>query len=160
MRILLLILTFLVMRPALACEGFENSMAALEYAVAQNAPARAQKISHSAALQSVEAVFKAEFSSTDEMTRWAASSTLGGGQVNEMTFDGRKLAVVLRSYTSGVKSSDIAVYAENNGTWSLVKSHPPVWNTWIETRTFRDHIAFHAEGNNETLLTLTPQDLD
>ena len=147
MRLLLVLLFSLlpVSSRAEPCEGFNNTMEALEVAMAEPKTSEAFPAT---------AFFVEEFSSFDELKKWAHGSTWGG-------FQGHKLALAFRSYTSGVISSDIAVYQQVEGKWVLIKTHPPVMQmqSRIVRKVFDDKIIFHSENSDEALLVLTAKDL-
>lgn len=154
MRLLLVLLFSLlpVSSRAEPCEGFNNTMEALEVAMAEPKTSEAFPAT---------AFFVEEFSSFDELKKWAHGSTWGGGNAEQIDFQGHKLALAFRSYTSGVISSDIAVYQQVEGKWVLIKTHPPVMQmqSRIVRKVFDDKIIFHSENSDEALLVLTAKDL-
>jgi hypothetical protein len=132
------------------CESFNNTMEALEVAMAD-----AQKEGGEA----LTAHFTKEFADFDDLNEWAEGSTWGGGHAEQIDFQGHKIAITTRSYTSGIKSGDIGIYQLKDNKWLLIKTHPPVTQTWIVRKVFDDKIIFHTENSNEALLVLTIQDL-
>ncbi|MGB4107589.1 MAG: hypothetical protein WBK55_07315 [Alphaproteobacteria bacterium] len=150
MKTALTILLFILSAaPLMACEGFEHDMDALERAVGtQNASSGPQTAS-----------FGREFATLDELQRWTETSTLGGGRLAKARFEGRDLAFAYRSYTSGVKSSDAAVYARDGETWKLVKAYPVVMGDWIVAEQQEGTYLFHPENGGKSLMTLSKADL-
>lgn len=145
---LTILLLVLPVSPLLACEGFEHDMNALEHSVGAK-PGAPQTAS-----------FGKEFESLDELKRWTENSTFGGGRVERGEFAGHDLAFAYRSYTSGVKSSDAAVYVRDGSTWKLVKAHPIVMNDWIVAEQSGETIVFHSENAENSLMVLTSKDLE
>lgn len=150
MKTALTILLFMLSAtPLMACEGFERDMEALERTVGpQNASAGPQTAS-----------FGREFASLDELKNWTETSTLGGGRLDKATFEGREVAFAYRSYTSGVKSSDAAVYVRGDKTWKLVKAYPVVMGDWIVAEQQAGSYLFHPENGGKSLMVLTQADL-
>lgn len=148
MKTALTILLFtLFATPLMACEGFESDMDALERFVGVRA----------AAPQT--AGFGREFASLDELQRWTETSTLGGGRLDKARFEGREVAFAYRSYTSGVKSSDAAVYVRGDKVWKLVKAYPVVMGDWIVAERQGGSYLFHPENGGKSLMVLAPADL-
>lgn len=152
MRLILPLLVFLLAAtPACAvpCAGFTAAMNELEAATGMVPP-------DASALPST-VPFEREFDSVASLAQWAETSTFGGGRTEEATLAGRRLMLVFRSHTSGIKSSDIGIYVLSQGRYRFVKGIGPV-RSWIETRAFSDRIVFYPEGGGNVLLTLTPDD--
>ncbi|MCC7305838.1 MAG: hypothetical protein IT558_06220 [Alphaproteobacteria bacterium] len=148
MRLFIFLILALLPLPVLACEEFDHAMNDLEMQVAHNA------------VPSLEAApFLAQAASKDELEKWAQNSTLGGGRVEPVNFAGRELLIAYRSYTSGVKSSDASVYAKHKDKWILVKSIPPVHNSWIEASVIDGKLVFRPETGRESLAVLSPHNL-
>ncbi|MCE7887819.1 MAG: hypothetical protein DYH13_10015 [Alphaproteobacteria bacterium PRO2] len=146
---LTILLCILPVAPLLACEGFEQDMTALERAVApRNASAGPRTAS-----------FGKEFASLDELRRWTETSTLGGGRLDEAEFEGRDFAFAYRSYTSGVKSSDAAIYVREGRNWKLVKAYPVLMGDWIVAEKQADSYLFHPEAGGKSLMVLSEADL-
>jgi hypothetical protein len=146
---LTILLCVLPVAPLLACEGFEQDMSALERTVgiknASSGPATAS--------------FGKEFASIDELRRWTETSTLGGGRLDETEFEGRDFAFAYRSYTSGVKSSDAAIYVRDGKSWKLVKAYPVLMGDWIVAEKLQDSYLFHPEAGGKSLMVLSQADL-
>ena len=164
MKLLLTIVFALISIPALACDEAKQAINDLEQAVAANNIASssghpAQPITPNAVTGVEAAPFAQVLNTENDLQVFAQTSTFGGGRVLETDFHGERLLIVFRGYTSGVKSSDIGVYAEREGGWTLVKSHPPVMNTWIEAHNHGKDIIFKPEGNPRTVMVLTEADL-
>jgi hypothetical protein len=148
MRLALTILFLLLPAPLLACEGFDHDMDALERSVGVQS-----------AGGPITATFAREFASFDELKRWTETSTFGGGRVETARFEGHDLAYAYRSYTSGVKSSDAAVYVRDGDEWKLVKAHPVLMNDWIVADAHEGSVVFHPESGEKSLMTLSESDL-
>ncbi len=151
-RTLILAAILLAPTPLMACEGFENDMEALERSVG---------IKHAASTAAPEARFAREFATEAELKTWTENSTLGGGRIEKTTFEGRDFIFSYRSYTSGVKSSDAAVYMQDGEGWTLVKAYPVLMNDWIVAETQTDgSILFHPESSgNRSLMVLSKGDI-
>jgi hypothetical protein len=148
-RTLILLAVLLAPAPLMACEGFENDMDALERSVGIR-PASATP----------EARFAREFATEAELKTWTENSTLGGGRIEKASFEGRNFIFAYRSYTSGVKSSDAAVYMQGPEGWKLVKAYPVLMNDWIVAETQTDgSILFHPESENRSLMVLSHADI-
>ena len=61
------------------------------------------------------------FESEWAMQQWA-NSTWGGARTTELTYNGRKLVVYFRAYTSGLPTSEPVVFVEKEGRWIQVLS--------------------------------------
>jgi hypothetical protein len=139
-----------------ACEEARQAISELEQVVAANNAVHTQN-APAAMLEAKP--FPTMITTEEKLKTWAQTSTWGGGRVEMIDFAGRRLALVYRSYTSGVKSSDAAVYAATDNGWKLVKSHPPLHNTWIATEQQGDKLLFHREESTEPLMILTAEEL-
>jgi len=105
------------------------------------------------------AKFAREFSSQEELQQWTENSTMGGGRVEAADFEGRKFIFAYRSYTSGVKSSDAAVYMQDGDNWRLVKAYPLVMGKWIVAEKQDDTVIFRPEDEGKSLMVLSKADL-
>ncbi len=151
MRILLIvILVAFISLPALACKEFDDAMEALEAPTL--APAAGQT-------QVQHAMFAEEFPGKQDLVQWTENSTSGGGHVEEIEFAGKKLMLSFRGYTSGVKSSDAAIYVMDDGKWKLAKTIAPIWNAWIKAETNGQQLVLFRDDTRETLLVVMPSDL-
>lgn len=150
-RTLILAAILLAPTPLMACEGFENDMDALE---------RSLGIKHTASA-TPEARFAREFATEAELKTWTENSTLGGGRIEKTSFEGHDFIFAYRSYTSGVKSSDAAVYMQDAEGWKLVKAYPVLMNDWIVAEKQTDgSILFHPESSgNRSLMVLSKGDI-
>lgn len=145
-----------VSAPAFAgCEGFDQDLAALEQIV--HSP-YAQASSSSS---SRSAMFAKSFASKDGLRSWTETSTLGGGRIEERSMLGRDFIFAYRSYTSGVKSSDAAVYVQDeNGQWQLIKAYPVVMGAFITAERRDDTFLFHPDNDAaKSLMVVTKADL-
>lgn len=131
------------------CKGFTDSMAQLEMAVLKSDPNSHQ----------TSQPFRTQFLTRIELEEWAQGSTFGGGTITEINFQGETLLMVSRSYTSGIKSADLAVYQFNQGEWDLIKTYPQITGSWIDADAYADKIVFRRDDGKNALVVLTPQDL-
>lgn len=145
---LTILLCLLPVTPLLACEGFDRDMDALERAVRHDVSTGPQTAS-----------FGREFTSIDDLRRWTETSTLGGGRLDEAEFEGHDFAFAYRSYTSGVKSSDAAIYVRDGQGWKLVKAYPVLMGDWIVAEKQGDSYLFHPEAGGKLLMVLSQADL-
>jgi len=61
-----------------------------------------------------------EFESHDSLEVWAETSTFGGGRLYRLGPEALGLYCADRSYTSGVYSSELALYAQADDSYKLV----------------------------------------
>jgi hypothetical protein len=151
-----LLISIPAIAPTFACEEHHQAMNELEATIARNgAPHAPQPVA-----PGIEAApFAKALATEGEVQSFAQTSTFGGGRVFETEFHGERLLIVYRGYTSGVKSSDVGVYVNRDGLWTLVKSHPPVMNAWIEADNNGEDIIFHPEDNPRPVMVLSRVDL-
>ncbi len=156
MRFFIAVFLMLASVTAFACEEAKEAINELEQTIASNgAPHTPVPVAPSAET----APFVQSAANEAELLNWAQTSTFGGGRLLETDFHGERVLIVYRGYTSGVKSSDIGVYASRGGAWTLVKSHPVVMNTWIEAVNNGEDIVFHPEGNPKPVMVFSKADL-
>ncbi len=151
-RIISLALAFYVLSAsahAAPCEGFQVALANLEQTVTQ--------ASQREGLMSKP--FITSFPTQEKLEQWTETSTSGGGSVTPMEFQGRKLLLSSRSYTSGVKTADLAVYQQTGSGWQLIKNYPLVRGSWIEALAKKDRLVFRRDDNHQELLVLSSADL-
>jgi hypothetical protein len=68
----------------------------------------------------------------DELKQFAEKSSGFGGELRFFEHEGKKIAVVTRSFTSGVQSSDLGVYAAgSDGRYHRVLYREPVWGSFL-----------------------------
>jgi hypothetical protein len=77
----------------------------------------------------------------DELKQFAEKSSGLGGELRSFEYEGRKIAVVMRSFTSGVESSDFGVYAATkDGRYHRVLYREMVWGSFFRPAQDRDVI--------------------
>ena len=102
-----------------------------------------------------DVVFPDIFETEEDLKAWAEASTFGGGQAEEIHFQGLRLMAVFRSHTSGRVTSDLALYIANkDGSYVLKRSHPPVYDT-INAVQDGENLIFIMNTSRELLLEET-----
>ncbi len=107
--------------------------------------------------------------SGEELKEFCERTTIGGGSLTTFEHGGRKIAVVMRCFTSGVRSSDFGVYAAlPDGRYHRVLYREPLWGSFFRPSQAGDLIAVflqpmssHAESVVFTFTIsgcYTPQD--
>jgi hypothetical protein len=150
MKFLSILLAAFLIAPsafATACPEFADSITALEQAV----DPQTQKDLEAAS-------FPATFKNIEEVNRWAQGSTFGGGRMEQAELGGKKLALMFRSYTSGIKTSDIGIYVWDDGVYRFVKGIAPI-RSWVTTHVYTDRVVFTPESGTQELLVLKPEEL-
>jgi hypothetical protein len=165
-KVLILLVFLFSFKAAFACDGFNHAMENLEFELAQADIPQSPDIEQPqsavtmTAPNGVEAVFPESFPSRAEMDSWAMKSTLGGGRTTALNINDKELVFAFRSYTSGVRSSDIGVYQKLGDKLVLIKAHPPIWKSWVRVERVGDLINFRSEDiKSPVIMTLTPADL-
>ncbi|GJL85767.1 MAG: hypothetical protein DHS20C02_15420 [Micavibrio sp.] len=110
--------------------------------------------------EDIEAVpFTENFESEDALRLWAKTSTFGGGYTEKREIFDRNLALVFRSYTSGIPSFDIGIYRQDGSKWTLIKSHPPVVGDQPMIQIVDDNLVILTLEGGEEVLSIAQQDL-
>ena len=121
----------------------------------------AQEISKDVPPEDIEAIpFIQKFESEEAMRQWAKSATFGGGYVEKRALFGKNLALVFRSYTSGIPSFDVGIYQQNVNEWRLIKSHVPVLFDQPLVRIVDDYLTILTLKGGEEILSVGEQDLN
>src|SRR5689334_13234189 len=70
--------------------------------------------------------------SLEELKQFSEHTTGGGGRLETFENAGHKIAVVMRCFTSGVRSTDFGVYAANReGRYYRVPYREPIWGSFL-----------------------------
>lgn len=96
------------------------------------------------------------FESKEAIREWAEISTFGGGRIREFDgHEGQRVIVVFRTFTSGIESSDLAVFLGHKARgWQLVVYRQPVLRDLIDVTRLDDRFVFQTRKNRKTLLEL------
>ncbi len=104
--------------------------------------------------------FTENFESENILRQWAQSSTFGGGYTEKRELFGKNLALVFRSYTSGIPSFDVGIYYQKSATsWALIKSHPPVMNDQPVIEIVDDNLLIITLEGSAEILSVGEPDL-
>jgi hypothetical protein len=68
-----------------------------------------------------------------------------GGNVEIFSHGGKEIAVVTRSFTSGVRSSDLGVYAKHGACYVRVLYREPIWLSHLNATQDGDTITISTE---------------
>lgn len=85
----------------------------------------------------------------------AFSQSAMGGTVDKFVHDGKEVAVVMRSFTSGVRSSDLGVYAKGATGYMRVLYREPIWGSHLKAMQDGDTITILTDPDKTVLLTFT-----
>ncbi len=107
---------------------------------------------------SKETFFPKKFFNKKSLIEWAHTSSWPGGKIEEITFVNHDIIVVFREHTSGVVSSDAAVYVLRENIWYLIKSYPQIWGNSIAVEKKAKKLIFSTTKNPAILFELTPED--
>jgi hypothetical protein len=91
--------------------------------------------------------------SAEELQTFSQSAL--GGKVEMFTHNGKEIAVVTRSFTSGVRSSDLGVYAKRDAGYVRVLYREPIWMNHLAVTQDGDTITIRTEPAKRPLLTFT-----
>ena len=87
--------------------------------------------------------------SLNDLKQFTEKTTMGGGVLRTFEHAGRKIAVVMRCFTSGVRSSDFGVYAATpGGLYRKIWYREPVWGSFFRPVQDGDLITVRLEPSS------------
>ena len=105
-------------------------------------------------LGTVIAAPEREALSADQLKAFSEATGLGGF-IQHFTADSHEVAVVLRTFTSGTRTTDLHVYTHKAEGYYLVLSRSMIAGSDLEVRQSGDTLSVIAKPENKTILTFT-----
>ncbi len=95
------------------------------------------------------------FKDREALEKWAKKTTIGGGEVKEIKFNGINIIMLSRMFSSGIVISDLSLYTmKKSGEYKLIGSYPYVIYDSIEIKQTPEILAFSAKSSGEILLEI------